>query len=199
MERVVAYSPDQSELLNNQEPRLHVRLDAPFTPFASADFTSHNLASRDFYIGRSFTLENFGVGEISYSRDKLGGFNPNWAKENAVTPVGSANLSFQFRLGAEPDAVLVPPLEMLVLLHGRRDRYPPDQLLEFPNFGRAVLGRWERRVDDPELNPLPMVIPRQFLLPEWREIRTLYLPEEPRILCDLRVTFLSTEPNNAQG
>jgi len=199
MERIIAYSPEQSELLSNKEPNLHVRLDEPFIPFAADDFAGRSLASPDFYTSRSFTLDGFGVGEVRYNRDTLLGFSPEWAREHAATPLGPANLSFLFRLATEPDAVLVPPLELQVLLHGRRDRYPPDQLLEFPSFGRAVLGRWERRIDDPELHPLPLVIPRQFLLPEWREIRTLYLPEEPRILSDLRVTFLATAPNVTNG
>ena len=197
MERVVAYSPDDAEIWKEREPRYRVELDKRFRPFERGDFEGHDISSPEFYIGLSFTLEHFGVGNICYTRDRLLGFNPRWAQEKAGTPLGPATLSYQFSLGPEPQGAIIPPLELVVSLHGRTDRFPPDQLLEFSSHGRAILGRWERRIHDPDLHPLPLVIPRKFILPEWKEVRTVYLPEDPKILSDLRVTFLATEPKTA--
>lgn len=194
MERVIAYSPNDIELWKQEEPKLRVRLDEPFDPFSNEDFAGRDLSAIDFYIGRSFRLEDIGVGIVDYTRDRVLGFNPRWAKEKAATPLGPARLSYRFTLGPKTEGAIVPPLELGVGLFVRKDRHPPDELLEFPSHGKAILGRWERRIHDPELHALPLVIPRQFLLPEWREIRTLYLPEDPKVLSDLRVTFLSTDP-----
>lgn len=197
MERVIAHHPDEADIWKRVEPKYRVRLDEPFTPFAVEDFAGRDLWALDFYVSLSFTLEGFGVGSVGYQRDRLLGFNPGWAEENATTPFGPATLAYRFRLGLEVEGVIIPPLELAILLFGRIDRYPPDQLLAFPSFGRAILGRWERRVHDPELHALPLVISRQYLLPEWRESRAFYLPEDPRVLSDLTVTFLATEPKRA--
>lgn len=198
MERNIAYSPDDAEIWKEKEPKYRVRHDEKFVPFRREDFEGREISAVDFYIGLSFTLEDFGVGNISYFRDRVLGFNPSWAMKKAGTPLGPASLSYQFTLGPKPQGAIIPPLELVVGVHGRTDRFPPDQLFEFPKHGRAILGRWERRIHDPELHPLPLVIPRMFILPEWKEVRTIYLPEEPSILSDLTVTFLSTAPSQGE-
>ncbi len=197
MERVIAYRPDESELLTGKEPKFRAHLDKPFTPFTIEDFADRILTMPDFYASLSFNLDGLGKGEVRYVRDLGLGFNAQWAKENAATPLGAATLSYSFRLGPDPEGMIVPPIELLLILHWPIDRFPPDQLLSFPKYGKGILGRWEKRIYDPELHPLPLVIPRYFILPEYREIRTVYLPEDPRILSDLTVTFLSTDSEMA--
>ena len=197
VERVVGYNPEEIEDWIDGEPKFRVRLDEPFRPFTVEDFEGRDISSPDFLIALAFTLEGFGVGHLDYSRDGLLGFNPRWVEENAATPLGPATLSYRFTLSSEAEGIIVPPLQLSgPVLYGRTDRYPPDQLLDFPSYGRAVLGRCDGRIYDPELHKLPLVHSQKFLLPEWREIRTVYLPENPKILSDLRVTFLSTEPNS---
>lgn len=194
MERIITHNPDDEAIWKEEEPRFKVQYDKPFKPFCEKDFEGRNLLSRDFYAGLSFTLEDFGVGAVYYLREYFLGYDPEWAKEHAATPFGPVAPSYQFRLKSDPDGVIIPPLELSVLLFGRTDRYPPDQLMAFPSIRRAILGRWEKRSVDPWLHPLPLVIPQMYLLPERREIRAVYLPDDPQILSDLEVTFLSTEP-----
>lgn len=199
MERQIAYNPEDAEIWKEDEPKYRVSPEKPFRPFEAEDFEGKDLSRLDFYIGLSFTLEGFGVGNICYTRDIILGFNPRWAEKEAATPLGPARLAYQFTLGSGSDGAIVPPLELVVGLHGRPDKLPPDQLLDFPTFGRAVLGRWESRIHDPELHSLPLVLSRKFILPEWKEVKTVYLPENPRILSDLRVTFISTEAKRSNA
>ena len=195
-ERKVTNSPDEVEIWKNLEPNFRVGFDEPFKPFEVEDFNGLDISASDFYIGLSFTLEGFGVGLVHYMRDQISGFNRHWAEEHAATPVGPAQVSYQFELTPQMQGSFVAPLELICNVHGRPDYQPPDHLLSFPNYQKAIMCRWEATLDDTGLHPLPLVLCRKYLLPEWKEVKTIYLPENPKVLSDLTVTFLATDPRN---